>query len=555
MIFANRARTFSAALLALAALSSPLLAQEAPPAAPSGPPAAPGAPAKPSAPAANEPAPPGGGALDPSATESATRNVVPTEIETSQEGRDSVIRVSSTVQSWDVRQPWEKEPPRSGTAIGAILSDNRVLVTGDLVANTNYIELEDPVSGAKSPATVKVVDYEANLAIVSPDDPAFLKDKKPLELATGTKLGDDLEVWQIQPTGDITAAKGKITSVELVGYSAGNYFLGYRANLSLQYRYANLTLPIVSNGKLAGMLLRYDSEGQTLDVAAGTVIDHFLKEAAKKEYHGFPLSGIEIVPMLDPQLRRYMKLPEDREGVYIQNVIGTRPGAAAGLKAGDIILEIAGDKIDNRGNYAHPVFGHISMAHLIRTEHYVGDVVPFKLWRDGKEIEVKVTMDHREATDYLVPPYVVDQQPRYLIVGGLVLQELNLPYLQAFGGTWTTSAPQNLVYYQQNQDDLENEKRDKIVFIVGLVPTNYTIGYEGLGNSVISKINGKPIGKLEDVEEAILSPIKGFQKIELEQDPFTIYLDDKELPKIDKVLTDMYRIPALSDLNKAKESI
>jgi S1-C subfamily serine protease len=548
-------KTLISALGALLALSVPLIGQEAPPTAPATPEA--GAP-PPAAPANPVPAPPGAGALEPAAQESAVRNVVPTVIETSQEGRDSIIRVTSTVQTWSIRQPWEKEPPRSATAIGAILSDNRVLVTGDMVANHNYIEMEDPVSGTKVPATVKVVDYEANLAIVTPDDPAILKDKKPLELGTTAKLGDDLEVWQVQPTGDVMAAHGKITSVELVGYSAGNYFLGYRANLSLQYRYANLTLPIVSEGKLAGMLLRYDSDGQTLDVASGVVIEHFLKEAAKKEYHGFPLSGIEIVNMLDPQLRRYMKLPEGREGVYIQNVVGTRPGAKSGLKAGDIILEIAGQKIDNRGNYAHPVFGRISMAHLIRTEHYVGDIVPFKLWREGAETEVKVTMDHRPSRDYLVPPYIVDQQPRYLIVGGLVMQELSLPYLLAFGGaggSWTTSAPQNLMYYHENQDSLKDEKRGKIVFIVGMIPTNYTIGYEGLGNSVVAKVNGKHIGKLEDVEEALQSPQKGFHKIEIEKDPYTIYLDDKELPKIDQVLTEMYRIPALSDLHPAKDSI
>lgn len=553
---------FRATLLALVLTPALALAQEGPglPGANPGP-ASPEAPASPGTPAPGttpnpEPAPPGAGALEPGAVESAPRTVVPTVLEPAVEGRDSIVRVTTTVQNWDIRQPWEKETPRSGTCIGAILEGGRVLVTGDMVANHNYIELEDPQTGDKTPANVVVVDYEVNLALVEPKDKDFLKGKKPLELKPDTKLGDDLEVWQVQPTGDITAAHGKITSVELVGYSAGNYFLGYRANLSLQYRYSNLTLPIVSEGKLAGILLRYDAESQTLDVASGRVIGHFLSEAAKPQYRGFPLSGIEIVNMLDPQLRRYMKMPEDRTGVYIQNVVKTRPGASAGLQVGDVILEIDGHAIDNRGNYAHPVFGRVSMSHLIRTEHIVGDVVPFKLWREGKEVTVDVTMDHRPAMDYLVPPYVVDQQPRYLIVGGLVLQELSLSYLQAFGGGWTTSAPQNLVYYAANQDSLEDETREKIVFIVGMVPTNYTIGYEGLGNSVVSRVNGQAIGKLEDVRAALAKPIEGFHKIELEQDPYNIYLDAKELPKIDKVLGEMYRIPALSDLPApASESI
>lgn len=501
------------------------------------------------------PPPPGGsegavpspGQID-EAPESASAAAVPTVVQTKQEGADSLIRVTSTVQSWDVRQPWQKDPPRSATSIGAVLSDNRVLITADMAANQNYIELEDLRTGAKCPADVLVADYEANLALVKPQDPEFLANKKPLELTTSAKLGDDLEVWQVQPTGDIVAALGKITSVELVPYSAGNFFLGYRLNLSLQYRYANLTLPIVRGGKLAGMMLRYDGDGQTLDVASGPVIQHFLTEAAKPEYHGFPLSGIQISPMLDPQLRRYMKLPDDMEGVYVEKVVLSRAGAKAGLRDGDIILEIAGHPIDNRGNYLDEVFGRVSLAHLIRTVHFVGDEVEFVIWRDGQKQELRVKMDHRPAQEWLVPPYVLDQQPRYLMVGGILLQELSLPFLQSFGAVWTTAAPQNLIYYQVNQDDLVEEKRDKIVFIVGMVPTQFTIGYEGLSNSVITKVNNQEIKNLDDVEKALQTPAEGFHKLEFEQTPKVIYLDAKELPQIDKIIQETYGVPALKNL-------
>ncbi len=45
----------------------------------------------------------------------------------------------------------------------------RVLVTADLVANQNYVELERAESGEKTAANVVVVDYEANLALLEPD--------------------------------------------------------------------------------------------------------------------------------------------------------------------------------------------------------------------------------------------------------------------------------------------------------------------------------------------------------------------------------------------------
>ena len=48
------------------------------------------------------------------------------------------------------------------------------LVTADLVANQNYVELERAESGEKTAANVAVVDYEANLALLEPTDKKFL---------------------------------------------------------------------------------------------------------------------------------------------------------------------------------------------------------------------------------------------------------------------------------------------------------------------------------------------------------------------------------------------
>src|SRR3712207_3852034 len=94
----------------------------------------------------------------------------------------SVVRVNVTNQPHAFVRPWGKRPPFVRRGIGAVLANQRVLVTGELVANSNYIEFEAGDSGQKMPATVEVVDYEANLALLKPEDPTFLKDLSPLEL-------------------------------------------------------------------------------------------------------------------------------------------------------------------------------------------------------------------------------------------------------------------------------------------------------------------------------------------------------------------------------------
>src|ERR1700740_1869384 len=62
----------------------------------------------------------------------------------------SLVRVNVTGQPYDYFRPWQKKAPISKRALGAVLSRGRVLVTADLVANQNYVELEKAESGEKT---------------------------------------------------------------------------------------------------------------------------------------------------------------------------------------------------------------------------------------------------------------------------------------------------------------------------------------------------------------------------------------------------------------------
>src|ERR1041384_6260021 len=96
----------------------------------------------------------------------------------------ALVRVNVTGQSYDYFRPWQKKAPFSKRALGAVLSHGRVLVTADLVANQNYVELERAESGEKTAANVQVIDYEANLALLEPTEKNFLDGITPVDIAT-----------------------------------------------------------------------------------------------------------------------------------------------------------------------------------------------------------------------------------------------------------------------------------------------------------------------------------------------------------------------------------
>jgi hypothetical protein len=461
----------------------------------------------------------------------------------------SVIRVNVTRQGYNFRRPWEQLPSKTHTAIGVIIPGPRVLVTASLIANHRYIELEKIDTGEKSRARLEEVDYEGNLALLRPERKTFLKRMQPVQLTEDAKQGDELQVWQVKPNGTVIPGTGTITAIEAALYSYRNYFLIYRLNGSLQYRFGNITMPVVKDGKLAGLVMRYDAKRQTINVLAAPVIKHFLADASDGKYMGFPTTDVKIASTEDPQFRRFANIPDTAGGVYVEEVIPRSAAEKAGLRQGDIIIEIAGYPIDRRGNFEHPIYGKMGLSHLLRCEFHVGDKIKYRLYRAGRLLNIEITADHRGPEAFLIPPYLIDIPPRYYILGGLVLQELSVPYLLTYGKRWTLKAPIHFVYYEKNQDFLEITGGKKIVFLSGVLPTSYTIGYESLANIEVVRINNQVIARLEDVNRALENPVDGFHKIEFKQRPKTIYLNPMEIPKINEQIKQRYRIPVLQNLN------
>ena len=128
-----------------------------------------------------------------------------------------------------------------------------------------------------------------------------------------------------------------------------------------------------------------------------------------------------------------------------------------GLKVGDVILKINGHALDSRGNYNDPEFGLINFYHLVRGGAKVGDTVKIDLIRETKPKTLNVKLKRKNAADYLIDPYMFDRGPKFLILGGMIFQELTRPYLESWGDSWPTRAPFKLVYASSNPKQYEEK--------------------------------------------------------------------------------------------------
>ena len=452
----------------------------------------------------------------------------------------SVVRINSTQQSWNPWQPWEKNPPRRCRALAAIVGPQRVITTSEMVADATYLEFESADGTHFARAKVIAADYEANLALLGPasadeGDVLFAK-TTPFGITEPPKIGSVLEILQLEDNGLTLLTPGTLQSVDVTAnFLPGQSFLTYRVKASMQSAASSYTLPVLREGKFAGVLLSYNAKDQLCDVTSTDIVKRFLDEAADGKYEGFPSLGVVVTRTEDNSFRQWLKLADDQGGLYIHRV--RKGGAAdlAGVKKGDVLLAVDGRAIDRRGYYEHPNYGRLSWGHLIRGEKSTGDHVTLSVLRDGTPLELKAILTREDENTRLVPNYLFDKAPNFLVKGGLVFQELSRPILESFGEDWQARAPLNLLDAYENPEKYEGTV-DRIVFLSGVIPTPATVGYERLRNLIVQKVNGKEIKNMKGLIAAFADHQGELDSIEFDEENLKVYLDDAVTTAVDAQL-------------------
>jgi serine protease Do len=95
-------------------------------------------------------------------------------------------------------------------------------------------------------------------------------------------------------------------------------------------------------------------------------------------------TGLEI-QTVDARVARYFDL-QKAEGVIISDVKKKSPGEEAGLKPGDIILEVNGEKITDEGNLI-----------AIVQESKEGDILKLKILREKKLLDKRLTLKRQPS--------------------------------------------------------------------------------------------------------------------------------------------------------------
>ena len=280
-----------------------------------------------------------------------------------------------------------------GLGSGFIISSEGYILTNDHVAGNAKEIIVTMTNGQKYPAELIGTDMISDVALLKIKGSNF----------PSVKLGnsDDVMIgeWAVafgNPFGLFENIDKPIVTVGVV--SAKGMNLNVENNRS--YRGLIQTDAVINSGNSGGPLVNSAGEVigiNTLIYTAGvsqayigygfaipinrvkSIVDE-LQNKGKVERNFW--TGMEV-NIVDQRIAKYFGL-KNAEGVIISDIKKTSPAEKCGLRVGDIIVEINGEKIQNEETII-----------AIINDARAGDVLKLKVYRDKKTFDVNLVLERR----------------------------------------------------------------------------------------------------------------------------------------------------------------
>jgi serine protease Do len=308
------------------------------------------------------------------------------------------INVDIKTQSNNLRMFFGIEDDEQSEAAGTgfIVSSDGVIVTNKHVIPENASKVSVTTSDGKTYDNVEVLARDPR----SGYDIAFLKIKnvsnlKPAKIGDSSKMvtgdaviaiGYALGEFENTVTSGIISGLGRPVTAGDGDGTAESLTNLFQTDAAINS--GNSGGPLLNmNGEVIGINTAIASNAQNIGFSIPTNdVKAQITSILEKGKLQIPYLGVRYV-MLTPQIKARYDLATD-EGAWLkaandkQAVINGSPADKAGLKEGDIIVKVNGQKID-QDNPLASVLG----------KYKIGETIEITYNRDGKEIKTKATLE------------------------------------------------------------------------------------------------------------------------------------------------------------------
>jgi len=461
--------------------------------------------------------------------------------------KNSIVYLQISYYGYEQYQPWKNRDLTEGFGVGCAVAGNQVITTAYNVANAAFIRVKKADRNDYIQAKITVIDYECNLALIELDSNSLGKPLVPLIFSEKYKKGAGVNFYWLSVGSQMYSGRGFLdrAAVDSSTISFSQILTFVAAGISDST--ASGQLYCLDNKPLG--IASWSNENKEAGIIPAKVINRFLADVKDGTYNGIGSVGFEVSRLLEPAMRKYLKMPDDlQNGIYISDIYTIGTGSDI-LKSGDVLLSIDGFELNPYGRFKHPQFDIISFDYLI-TNKTAGEKISFEIWRDGKKQLIETLVKNFDVSRMLVPWYELDRQPEYIIIGGCIFQKLTKSYLAGRGGDWQGKVEPHIYNYLLNEAFKPTGERKEIIVLSYCLPANINLGYHNLSQFVVDSINGMKIRSMKDIPVALaLNPQAKYDVIEFEMEQPAIVLDRSQLNSAGLEIAKNYGIDKLSNIN------
>ena len=404
---------------------------------------------------------------------------------------DSVIKIYTTQSAPDYFTPWRLLTPRQSSGSGSVISGNQILTNAHVVANASYVQAQKHNDPRRYLARVTFISHEADLALITVDEPGFFSDLKALSIGDLPAPLQEVSVYGYPIGGkSLSITKGILSRVEQQVYAhAGGYLLAGQIDAAINP--GNSGGPVIVDQQIVGVVMQANSGGRAENLGyfvPPSMIRHVLADSEDGVYDGFPDLGFRTQTLDSPAAKKAYGLSNDQNGVLVIKVFDDAPAQGI-LEENDVILQIDDFDIAEDGSIRLSDDILTDYKHAIDL-HHVGESVAITYARHG---QVQTTMlDAREALESysLVTGEQFDKIPEYYIYGGILFVPLNMNLIKRWGNDWSRTAPVSLL---QARNEWSSPERRQLVVALQVMAADVNLGYHDWRNWIVEYVNGEPV--------------------------------------------------------------
>jgi S1-C subfamily serine protease len=403
----------------------------------------------------------------------------------------AVVKIYTTVADPYYYIPWITGAPYEISGSGCIIDDGLILTNAHVVSNVTYLQVRKEGDPKKYTARVVAVSHEADLALITVDDPGFFEDITPLRLGELPRAREEVTVYGYPEGGDaLSTTQGVVSRIETREYAHSHLSL-LAMQIDAAINPGNSGGPAIVNDRIAGVAMQTLTQSENMGyVIPVPVIRHFLDDLADGGYDGFPSGGFSYQVIANSAITEKYGLPEEQTGVLVTGIAYGSPAAGA-LETGDVILEIDGYAVAGDGTIELLPGVRTSLDYLI-TSRQLGESVPMTVMRSGAPLDLEILLDETFEDLCIVPQSIYDREPQYYLFGGLVFMPLTRNYMEsAWGSEWyNTAIPYLTAAFYTNW---RTEEDTRLALLTLILPAEVNSGYQTMYDEIVTEVDGLPV--------------------------------------------------------------